>query len=90
MMKVFIILLGVISIFGSCNKTVPVIQFKLYVNGVLTNGHWSQVSGPSTLIFDNTDTSVVNITTNNPKLGVYVFKGDVTIGYALDTITVIK
>lgn len=68
---VIIILIGLLSIFGSCNKDVSV-QFKLYLDDSLVVGNWSQISGPTQLTFDKTTGNTVNITADKPQPGTYV------------------
>lgn len=72
-MKYLIIILGLVSVFGSCNKSVT-IQLKLYSNDKAVIGDWSQVSGPSVLKFDKTHDSVVNVTGSSPAKGTYVIQ----------------
>ena len=73
MKLIVIILVGLLSIFGSCNKSVSV-QFKLYLNDSLVNGKWSQISGPSQLTFDQTVGNTVNITADKPLPGTYIIQ----------------
>lgn len=70
---VIITLIGLLSIFGSCNKDVSV-QFKLYLDDSLVVGNWSQISGPTQLTFDNTVGNTVNIIADKPQPGIYVIK----------------
>lgn len=68
---VIITLIGLLSIFGSCNKGVSV-QFKLYLDDSLVVGNWSQISGPTQLTFDKTVGNTVNITADKPQPGTYI------------------
>ena len=75
-MKYVLIILGLISVYASCNKSMTTLQFKSYVDGKLTNCHWRQVSGPSLVAFDHNDTSVVNVNTDKPAVGTYVIEAE--------------
>ena len=89
MKLVIIILIGLLSIFGSCNKDVSV-QFKLYLDDSLVVGNWSQISGPTQLTFDNTMGNTVNITADKPQPGTYIIKAVKNGKAATATINITK
>lgn len=70
-MKYILIILGLISIYGSCSKGAS-IQLDASKSIGAASCHWWQVSGPSTIIFDNQNKLIVNITTKNPIEGLYI------------------
>lgn len=68
-----LLIIGLISIFATCNKSVTV-QLRCYDGDKPVIGTWSQVSGPSQLVFNTTHDSVVTITGTKPAPGTYVIK----------------
>lgn len=86
-----------ITLLATCNKTLQVQSVKLDGSksiGEIVQWHWYQVSGPSTIIFDNPDSAVVNVTTDHPYLGTYVIglsvkdaSGNATTGTATINVT---
>lgn len=86
MKKVFVIL-GITSIFATCNKTASLKLDASKSIGALSC-HWWQVSGPSTIIFDNPNSLIVNITTKNPIEGLYIIglAGLDSNGHVIDTL----
>lgn len=74
MKYIAIILIGLISIFASCNKTVTV-RLKLYYGDSLVVGKWMQVSGTTNLIFSSLNDSIISLSTNGkPKAGAYMIQ----------------
>jgi hypothetical protein len=71
---IIIILIGLISIFASCNKTVTV-RLKLYYGDSLVVGNWMQLSGTTNLIFSTLKDSIISLSTNGkPKAGTYMIQ----------------
>jgi hypothetical protein len=69
-----IILIGLISIFASCNKTVTV-RLKLYYGDSLVIGDWMPLTGAANLIFSSLKDSVISLSTNGkPKAGTYIIR----------------
>lgn len=69
-----IILIGLISIFAGCNKTVTV-RLRLYYGDSLVIGKWVQLSGPSGLLLSSSMDSLISLTTpSKPKAGIYIIQ----------------
>jgi hypothetical protein len=94
----FLIIISFISVFGTCNKTIPTVRLdgsKSFSETNIVSYRWYQVAGPTTIIFDNTNGAIVNVTTNKPAIGTYIIALEVTDNNGLKetgtaTITVIK
>jgi hypothetical protein len=68
-----IILIGLISVFASCNS--KTIKLRLYYGDSLVIGNWRQLNGTTNLIFSTLKDSVISLSTNGkPKAGTYIIQ----------------
>jgi hypothetical protein len=90
--RIFLIILGLISIFATCNKKNLYFQLDAKKSFAPTGRkivgcHWWQVAGPTKIIFDHPDSIVVKLTADKAVGGLYIVCGTVVdnLGVSSDT-----